>query len=48
MTIADIYIAMFFVWYRAEIEAPRLARIAQVVRGHPVVGPIWRRHFGER
>ena len=48
MTVADIYIAMFFVWFRAEIEAPRLARIAQAVRGHPVVGPIWRRNFGER
>ena len=48
MTVADIYIAMFFAWYRAEIEAPHLARIAQAVRGHPVVGPIWRRHFGER
>ena len=48
MTVADIYIAMFFVWHRGGIEAPRLARIAQAVRGHPVVGPIWRRHFGER
>ena len=48
MTVADIYIAMFFVWHRGGIEAPRLARIAEAVRGHPVVGPIWRHHFGER
>ena len=48
MTVADIYIAMFLVWYRGDIEAPRLARIADAVRGHPVVGPIWRRHFGAR
>ena len=38
MTVADIYIAMFFVWHRGDIEAPRLARIADAVRGHPVVG----------
>ena len=48
MTVADIYIAMFFIWHRGGVEAPRLARIAEAVRGHPVVGPIWRRHFGER
>ncbi len=48
MTIADIYIAMFLVWHRDGIEAPRLARIADAVRGHPVVGPIWRRHYGAR
>ena len=48
MCVADIYIAMFLVWYRGDIEAPRLARIADAVRAHPVVGPIWRRHFGAR
>ena len=36
---------MFFIWHRGGIEAPRLARIAYAVRGHPVVGPVWRRHF---
>ena len=48
MSVADVYIAMFLVWNRDDVEAPRLARIAEVVRGHPVVGPIWRRHFGAR
>ena len=48
MTVADIYIAMLFVWHRGGIEAPRLARIAEAVRDHPVVGPIWRRHVGDR
>ena len=48
MTLADIYIAMLFAWHRGGIEALRLARIAEAVRRHPVVGPIWRRHFGER
>ena len=48
MTVADIYIAMFFIWHRGDVETPHLARIAEAVRGYPVVGPIWRRHFGER
>ena len=48
MTVADIYIAMLFAWHRGGIEAPCLARIAEAVRGHPVVGPIWRRHVGDR
>ena len=48
MSVADIYIAMFLVWNRDDVEAPRLARIAEAMRDHPVVGPIWRRHFAER
>ena len=48
MTVADIYVAMFFIWHRGDIEAPRLARIAEAVRDHPVVEPVWRRHFGAR
>ena len=48
MTIADVYLAMFLVWNRGDVEVPRLARIGEAVRDHPVVGPIWRRHFGER
>ncbi len=48
MTVADIYIAMFLAWWPGDVEAPRVARIAEEVRCHPVVGPIWRRHFGGR
>ena len=48
MTVADIYLAMFLVWYRGDTEPPRLARIRDAVRRHPVVGPIWRRHYGDR
>jgi len=47
MTVADIYLAMFLVWYRGDIDAPHLARIGDAVRRHPVVGPIWRRHYGD-
>ena len=48
MTVADIYLAMFLVWYRGEAGTPRLARIRDAVRAHPTVGPIWRRHYGDR
>ena len=48
MCVADIYLAMFLIWHRSELEAPRLAAIAQLMRVHPVVGPLWRRHFGDR
>lgn len=48
MTVADIYLAMFLVWYRGDAETPRLTRIGEAVRTHPVVGPVWRRHYGDR
>ena len=48
MSVADVYLAMFLAWNRGDVEVPRLARIAEAVRGHCVAGPIWRRHFGRR
>jgi len=48
MSIADVYIAMLFIWFKGTIQAPRLTVLAQEVRRHPVVGPIWRRHYGDR
>ncbi len=48
MSVADIYIAMLFVWFRGTIDAPRLTALTEGVRRHAVVGPIWRRHFGDR
>jgi glutathione S-transferase len=48
MSLADPYIAMLFLWYRGEIDAPHLATLTEGVRRHPVVGPVWRRHFGAR
>ena len=48
MSLADIYIAMFFIWNRGEIEAPKLFALTNQVRSDRVIGPIWRRHFGER
>ncbi len=48
MCLADIYLAMFFIWHMGELDAPHLAEIAEVMRAHVVVGQIWRRHFGDR
>ncbi len=48
MCLADIYLAMFSIWHRGELDAPRLAGIADVMRSHAVIGPMWRRHFGDR
>ena len=48
MSVADIYIAMLFTWFAGGIQAPRLAALTQGVKQHPIVAPIWRRHFGDR
>ena len=48
MTVADVYIAMLFIWFRGEIVAPKLTGLTEGVRQHPTVAPIWRRHFGDR
>jgi glutathione S-transferase len=48
MSLADVYIAMLFIWFRGEIDAPKLTGLTGGVRQHPTVAPIWRRHFGDR
>jgi glutathione S-transferase len=48
LSVADPYIAMLFLWSRVKIETPRLTALADGVRQHPIVGPVWRRHFGDR
>ncbi|MGI9411786.1 MAG: glutathione S-transferase family protein [Hyphomicrobiaceae bacterium] len=48
MTLADVYVAMLFIWCRDGTEAPNLARLTDGVRRHGIVAPLWRRHFGER
>jgi glutathione S-transferase len=48
MSLADIYIAMFFIWHRGEIDTPRLFALTNKVRSDRAIGPIWRRHFGKR
>lgn len=48
MSVADIYITMLSTWFRGEIDAPYLTALAQGVKQHPIIAPIWRRHFGDR
>ncbi len=46
--VVDVYIAMLCIWFRGDIEAPRLEGLTEGVRQNSIVGPIWRRHFGDR
>jgi glutathione S-transferase len=48
ISVADVYIAMLCVWFRGDIDASRLVVLTDGVRQNPIVGPIWRRHFGDR
>ena len=48
MTVADVYFAMLMAWHRGDVNVSRLSRIVAAVREHRIVGPIWRRHYGER
>ena len=48
MNVLDVYIAMLFTWFPGEIEVARLTALKEGVKQDPVVGPIWRRHFGDR
>ena len=48
MSVADIYIAMLFTWFVGEIDAPCIRALKDGVKRHAVVGPVWRRHFGDR
>ena len=48
MSVADVDLAMLMARHRGDIKVPRLSRIVAAVRDHAVVGPIWRRHYGNR
>jgi len=48
MSVADIYIAMLLTWSRGLADAPHLVAMKNRVKADPVVGPVWRRHFGDR
>ncbi|MDF1750681.1 MAG: glutathione S-transferase family protein [Alphaproteobacteria bacterium] len=45
-SIADIYLAMVYTWYPEESDLPRLQKLKEYVAKHPVIGPVWQRHFG--
>jgi glutathione S-transferase len=48
LTGADLFVVMLYTWARTERRCEHLERIREQVRQHPVVGPLWRRHFGDR
>lgn len=48
MTALDVYVAMLFTWYPGGVDLPRLAALTDGVKRHPVAGPIFRKHFGDR
>lgn len=48
MSVADPFFAMMLIWFSGDIDAPKLTALAEGVRRHPIVGPVWRRHFGDR
>lgn len=48
MSLADVYIAMLFLWFPGTIDAPRLTALKHGVTENPIVAPIWRRHFSDR
>ena len=48
LTGADLFIGMLYIWARGDESFENLARIRLGIREHARVGPIWKRHFGER
>ena len=46
MSVADVYLAMFYAWYEGDETFPRIDAITQSIMNHPVVAPIWQRNFG--
>jgi len=44
-SVADVYVAMLFNWYRGVADVPQLVALRDGVRRQPTVEPIWQRHF---
>jgi glutathione S-transferase len=47
MTLADVYLAMMFNWYRGDNSLPRVTALRKTVASNPVLVALWRRHFGD-
>lgn len=47
MSVADIYIAMLYLWSGRQGCTPNLDTIINQVKLHPLVQPIWERHYGD-
>ncbi|MDD9903795.1 MAG: glutathione S-transferase family protein [Rhodospirillaceae bacterium] len=48
MSVLDVYVAMLLTWYNGDTAFPRLDTLKAGVKADATVGPIWRRHFGNR
>lgn len=45
LTIVDVYVVMLRSWFDGELQTLRLDQIKISVLAHPLLGPLWRRHF---
>ena len=48
MSVLDVYVAMLQIWFKGDIDAPKLIALKNGVKQHPTIAPIWRRHFQDR
>ena len=48
MTVADLYLAMLFIWCKKRDDRPKIEALTHRVAAHEVIAPIWRRNFDHR
>ena len=48
MSVADIYLAMLFIWCRKREARPKVEALTHRIAAHDVIAPVWRRNFDHR
>lgn len=48
LSVADIYLSMFFAWRRRTKDLPKCEALTHRIAAHPVIAPVWRRNFDDR
>ena len=48
MSMADIYLAMLFIWCRERRGLPKIEALTHRIAAHQVIAPVWRRNFDHR
>ncbi len=48
MSVLDVYVAMLQIWFKGDIDAPKLVALKNGVKQHPTIAPMWHRHFQDR
>jgi glutathione S-transferase len=48
MSVADLYLAMLFIWCKKREDRPKCEALTHRIAAHPVIAPIWRRNFDHR